>query len=75
MSYYNIFRHFPQSTLHICFQDLHLNMPSVANSLRTYVFSDLLEQDGFVHPESMFDLLINIKDKDGKVNLSICVQE
>ena len=43
-------------------------MPSAAKNLKTYVFSDLLEHDGYVPPESMFDLLINIKDKDGKVD-------
>ena len=40
---------------------------SVMMNLRNYVFSDLLEEEGWTPPDAMYDLQINVTDQDGEV--------
>ena len=40
---------------------------SVMMNLRNFVFSDLLEEEGWTPPDAMYDLQINVTDQDGEV--------
>ena len=37
---------------------------SVMMNLRNFVFSDLLEEEGWTPPDAMYDLQINVTDQD-----------